>query len=94
VFDQSRQYVSTDRNATLQMMRVLAELGADIENEDRRQVIVRHLDRLAAAAQESLSLSADREEAALRHRLTKQLIADRVLREQIRNQESWFGGSA
>jgi uncharacterized membrane protein len=94
VFDQSRQYVSTDRNATLQMMRILAELGADIENDDHRQVIVHHLDRLAAAAQESLSLSADREEVALRHRMTKQLIADRSLREKLRNEQSWFGGSA
>ena len=49
-FDQARQYIATDRNATLHAMGTLAAIGAALEPGRRRAIVLRHLEMFGRAA--------------------------------------------
>ena len=49
-WNQSRQYVARDRNATLHVLAALGRIGAACPDEGRRAVAIQHLQALAAAA--------------------------------------------
>ena len=55
VMDQSRQYVSADRNVTLHVLATLAEVGCATEHEEHREVVLDHCERLVREAHLALS---------------------------------------
>jgi uncharacterized membrane protein len=57
--DQSRAYITSDRNTTLKMMGVLTELAAECEDEDRKEVLKTYLTSFRDAAKEALLSSVD-----------------------------------
>ena len=90
----SRQYVASDRNACLAMLRVTAEAAARAAEFERRELLVEHAARLNDAAQELLPLRSDREEVARRLEDTRRLVSDSAARERLRDSEGWLGGTA
>ena len=49
-WNQARQYVARDRNATLHALATLGRIGASCPDEGRRGTVLRHIEALAAAA--------------------------------------------
>jgi uncharacterized membrane protein len=94
VCQSSRQYVASDRNASLAMLRVTAEAAVRAARPERRERLLEHAARLNAAAQECLPLRSDREEIARRFDDTLHLVADSAARERLRDSEGWLGGTA
>jgi uncharacterized membrane protein len=94
IFDQSLQYVSADRNAALQMMRLIAEVAAETEDPERRGVLLAHAKRLATAASEQLKLTSDREAVLRRYEQTKELSTNAAYRHRMRDDQGWLGGRA
>jgi uncharacterized membrane protein len=94
VFGQTRQYVAADRNASLATMQMLASLVLAQSDEDRRTVLLGHVDTLAEASQSLLPLESDRELVRGRAERIHQMARDPDVVYEVREDEGWFGGSA
>ena len=54
VMDQSRQYLASDRNATLHALSTLAEVGHACRFPEQRETVLEQMDKLCAAARSAL----------------------------------------
>ena len=93
VYGQLRPYVSADRNAALHTLKTIGEVGARASG-DRRRVLRHHADAVLQGAQASLTLDADRESVAERHRLVVHLLAGHVNMQEAATEADWIGGTA
>lgn len=94
VFDQTRQYVATDRNVAFEAMEMIGELAADLTPGDRLDCLLAHADALAEAAEQSLPLERDRDELAKRRELVHRMTDDPEVKEELRDAVGWLGGRA
>lgn len=94
IFDQSRQYVSSDRNATLDLMRILAETLLRANRADRRECLLEHAAALERSARERLPLERDRAEVTKRFALVERLANEPSLAARLRDAQGWLGGTA
>lgn len=74
--DQSRPYIAGDRNATLHMISVLTELGANTRIAYHKKLFLTQLEKLSKAAQSQLPSDIDRVDIAARYKSAKKLISD------------------
>lgn len=94
IFDQSRQYVSSDRNTALHVVTVLTETAARVETEDKRKILRAHLEKLSAACKENLGEHEGGNDVAARYDDAIVLLSDPDGYERYRNSPDWFGGRA
>jgi uncharacterized membrane protein len=62
IFDRLRPYVSTDRNASLHMMEMLARAVRTLEDQRKRQILLSHAEALCKGCQSGLDHERDQEE--------------------------------
>ncbi len=94
ICDQSRPYISTDRNATFHMISVLTELAASCEDMKRKQDIIGKLTDLYQAAQQHLTTKPDCEDLKQRYSKALEIIDDPDRYETELDQRGWVGGRA
>lgn len=94
IFDQSRQYVATDRNASLDQMRILAEAILRANDQDRRTCLLEHARALERAARERLPLGRDRDAVTQRLDVVEGIANDPALAARLIDEQGWLGGTA
>ena len=93
VYGQLRPYLAADRNAAMHALKTLGEVGGRAP-ADRRAVLRHQADAIHAGAQTALTLEADRESVAERHRLVVHLLSGHVDYEEAATEADWIGGTA
>ena len=91
---QTLSYVSTDRNASLRMMKMLAEVAAELPAGSRREAVLEQATRLRVAASEGLALKVDREALETRYQQLLEVVHNRSAEARRRGDQGWLGGSA
>jgi uncharacterized membrane protein len=94
VVDQSLQYVSADRNASLETMRMLADVALLAPDQAKRASLVAKAEGLLAAADTRLPLEVDRLELRRRFEELKSAIGDTDTALRLRDNQGWLGGRA
>ena len=94
VFAQLRPYVAADRNATLHALKLIAEVGARVETQERRDALRHQADALLDGAETILALDADRASVRQRHGDVVRLLSGRVSFEDLSAETDWIGGTA
>ena len=88
-----RPYVEADRNAALHMMKVIADVACDLEDDDHRQVLLRHARALKHGAEQALSDEDDLDMLSARFRATSKLLRDNADERTLADEKQWLGGS-
>ena len=94
IFDQSCQYVASDRNASLDQMRILAEAILRANEQDRRACLLEHARALERAARERLPLGRDRDAVTQRLDVVERIANDPALAARLIDEQGWLGGTA
>ncbi len=94
MFDGSVQYVSADRNASLRMMKAIAEAIVAARRTTDREVLLEHAAALDEACQQALPRQRDRDQVTARHRELLALLADGGELRRLRDGQGWLGGTA
>lgn len=92
ICDQSRAYISTDRNTTLKMLTILTELAAQANNENYREIIIDQIDKLDRAASEALPTAMEREELKAQFVKSARMISDPKHYADVQASQNWGGG--
>ena len=92
ICDQSRPYISADRNAALKMLTVLTELAAEAENDQHRKILIKRIDNLRLSVKDNMPSSFDRQELENRFKQSERMIADKDYYTDILNSDGWGGG--
>lgn len=93
VFERSRQYISSDRNACLEMIGITAAAAARASDQPRRRFLLECGRELVAAAQQNLPLEIDRLEVSRRFAIVERYANDPDARARLREAHDWIGGS-
>lgn len=94
IFDQTRQYVCTDRNVALHTIALLTELAALSQPGFRRDLLLDHMKKLADACAEVLPEFSGGIEVAKRYDDALKILSDPDGYDVYRNSQGWFGGRA
>ncbi|NND91210.1 MAG: DUF2254 domain-containing protein [Granulosicoccus sp.] len=94
MFDQTRQYVSADRNVTLHVMALLCECAWFAGEGPARTLFMEHLDKLYKSSTRQLSDAGEDAAVGERYAQALDVIAAESDKDRIRAQADWFGGSA
>ena len=94
VTDQSLQYVSADRNASLESLRLLAEVALSTPKPAYREALLDKADRLVRAAEKRLPIVSDRELMRERYEELQSALADESAELRLRDDQGWLGGRA
>lgn len=94
IFDQTRQYVSADRNAALHTIAILTEVAALADPGFRRTLLVEHMRKLADASLAALPENAGGRDVGKRYQEALTILADPDGVDEFRNGQDWFGGRA
>lgn len=94
IFDQSRQYVSSDRNTALHVVTIITEVAAQTQSDKKRAILREHLDKLIAACRDNLRENEGGSEVAARYDEALELLSTPDGYEKYRNSSDWFGGRA
>ena len=94
VFDQTRPYICTDRNAALRMMKMIAEVAVEIEPGHKREAMVGHATTLRDAAVTGLTFECDRDEVKDCYQQLLRAVHEKPHRNRLRDAQGWLGGSA
>lgn len=92
ICDQSRPYISTDRNATIKMLTILTELTAASKNDDHREILAQQIENLRLSVEDNIDSSFERKELDKHFEQSKRMIADKQYYEEALNSEGWLGG--
>ena len=92
IFDNSRQYVCTDRNVALHAIACMTEIAARLDDDARRQIVISHMKALADASAVALGDHPGAQDIADRHREALAILADPDGYGKHRNSQAWFGG--
>ena len=76
IFDQTRQYVCTDRNVALHVLDVLVEVAVVATRAEYRAALVRRMDELLAASREAMSGPEGADDVAAHHAQGTNLLSD------------------
>lgn len=90
VFETSLQYVASDRNAAMQMMRMTAEVAVMTDNEDFRDTLAHQAASLLAASEETLALSAHRRDLRRGYERVMKVISDAPPGYCTRDEDGWL----
>ncbi|MCH2547501.1 MAG: DUF2254 domain-containing protein [Alphaproteobacteria bacterium] len=93
IFKDVRQYVAADRNATLHMMKIIADIGPSM-TEEYKQILLHHAEELHKSCQNQLRCESAKDEIMRRHELVKYVFKNPHLRESLRDNQGWLGGGA
>lgn len=93
-FGKSLQYVATDRNAAIHMMRMISEIGMRTDDAGRRGILARHAANLVAAGEESLTLGLHRAELRSRYERVCALLASAPKDYGRRDADGWLAWDA
>ncbi len=93
-FDQTREYVCTDRNVVLHTIALLTDLIALAQPGFRRDLLLDHMKKLADASMEVLPEHSGRMEVAKRYEDALRILSDPDGYDAHRNSQNWFGGRA
>ena len=91
IFDQTRQYVCTDRNVALHALEILVEVAAVATRAEHRAALARRMDELLAASREAMSGPAGADDVAARHADGAALLGDPDALERARRDHGRFG---
>ena len=91
IFDGARQYVSGDRNAALHMLKIIADVGADLSDE-YRSCLLKQAELLSEACQTALDSEDAQSEIAHRVDQIKSVFQNREKRYLLRDDQGWLGG--
>lgn len=94
VFDQLLPYVSSDRNAALSMMKMIAEVASEIEPGPEREAMLGHASKLHHASRDGLALEIDREMIETVYQKVLVVVTNQSERRRFRDSQGWLGGSA
>lgn len=94
IFDQSRQYVCSDRIVALHVMLVLTNVAAILEQGERRDVILSQMKRLLEASAKAMDEETGAADVAKRYEQALLILSDPDKLERYRNSQAWFGGRA
>jgi len=92
-FDQTRQYVCSDRDVAMHAMTVLAEIAVRTSDADHRDTLRRRMDALRTASATALAAEVGGDDVARRHADAARLLDDPQARRSHRDGPGWFGGS-
>jgi uncharacterized membrane protein len=92
ICDQSRAYISADRNTTLKMMTILTELIVETQDESHQSILKMHLKKLKDAALESNPSAPDHADIEVHFTLAQKMISDPALSKSETTSQRWIGG--
>ena len=92
IFDQTRQYVCSDRNVALHALAVLVEVGVVATRAEHRAALVRRMDELLAASREAMAGPVGADDVAARHAEGVRLLSDPEALERARRDHGRFAG--
>jgi uncharacterized membrane protein len=92
ICDQSRAYISADRNTTLKMMTILTELIVETQDESHQSILKMHLKKLKDAALESNPSAPDHADIEVHFNLAQKMISDPALSKSETTSQRWIGG--
>ena len=92
ICDQSRAYIATDRNTSIKMMTVLTEIAAVVESEDQKTSVLKQLEKLKMAAEESLPSAVDKSEVRLHYQVAQKMISDPTYYLEQEHGQNWIAG--
>ncbi len=92
MFDQPRQYIAADRNASLHVMRILTESWFDCKAQADRDILIGHLDKYLEACRELIGDPAGLREVEVRYEEARRLLRDPKARGAFQHSDRWFGG--
>ena len=90
---QTLSYVSTDPNASLHMMKMIAEVAAELPPGPRREAVLEQATRLRTATREGLSLEVDRQAIDARYQQLLAAVHNRAAAARLRDDQGWLGGT-
>ncbi len=93
IFDQLRPYASTDRNAALYLMKILAEVAYEINDNDLHTILARHGEALNIACEHALPSKEDAEAVTERYRVFLQVLSNPAARLRLDVEHDWLRGS-
>lgn len=94
VFGQLRPYVKKDPNASLHMMKVIAEVVGDTENEAYRKILLHQAMALRDSCRQTLSEAVDLDRVEQRHRIIVRLVNEPDAYRKLSDRHDWLSGSA
>lgn len=94
VFGQLRPYVQEDVNASLHMMKIIAEVVASAKKDTYRHTLLQHATSLREGCSTTFSLKQDLHQLDNRHRVVARLVNEPESQRILADQHEWLGGSA
>lgn len=94
IFDQSLQYVCSDRNVALHVLQMIATVGSQTPQSDYREILKRHAQRIASAAGDRIAettLTAEIDAAA---QTVTDILDGKADLTKLRESHAWLGGTA
>ncbi len=92
ICDQSRPYISTDRNASIKMLVILTELAANAHNMEHRKILISQLNKLKRATDDNITSTQARDDLHLRFEQSIRMINDKDFYNKILASSGWGGG--
>ncbi len=92
-FGASRPYVQADRNVSLHMMKVIAEVAYHVEAPAQRQLLLHQADALLEGCRATLAHPRDIAAVERRHHTVAKLLRDPSCRRALADEYTWLGGS-
>ena len=91
IFEDARQYVATDRNAALHMLKVMADAGADL-GDSQKSILLHHAVKLNEACQAALVSGEAKDQIAERLEQMRRIFESNEERFTLRDDQGWLGG--
>lgn len=92
ICDQSRAYISTDRNTAIKMMTVLTEIAATVESKTYKASVLTQLEKLKVTAEELLPSAVDKAEVREYYTMSQKMISDPGYYLQQEHGQDWIAG--
>ncbi len=92
IFDQTRQYVCSDRNVALHVLSILVEIAVVATRAEHRAALMRRMDELLAAAREAMTGPAGADDVATCHAEGMRLLEDPDALAEARGDHGRIGG--
>lgn len=94
IFDQSLQYVCSDRNVALHSLQMIATVGSQTAQSDYRVILKRHAQRIASAAADRIAETTLTMEIDSAARTVTDILDGRADLTKLRESHAWLGGTA
>ncbi len=92
ICDQSRAYITADRNTCLKMLTILTELTAKAKTDAHKDVLMAQLKKLKRSAMENLPTELERDELKAEFEKSERMISDPEYYMSVQASQEWGGG--